>query len=106
MVVEELVEVVGLRGGARFGGELHHFMNLARRGFFSRELEREGLQLNPNFKNLLSVCQGELRYLCAGKGGPLDESLVLEFDQGFANQTLSDSELLRQPPFYDLFAGL
>ena len=57
-------------------------------------------------ENLLRIFRRQPDDLRSRKRRALNETLVFEFDERFANQALSDAELLRDFSFDDLFAGL
>ena len=64
------------------------------------------LQFNPDLEYVLGVFQSQLRYLRAGKGRPLHEPLMLQFDQRFADEALTNPKLLSYFRFDNLFAAL
>src|SRR5262245_44856997 len=70
------------------------------------EKESKRLQFNTDVVYMFCILDCELCHLGAREGYPLNEALVLQFDQRFPNKTLAYSKLLSNFPFDDLLPAL
>src|SRR6185369_3524676 len=65
----------------------------------------ERFQFNPKIVDLLRILKCQLCHLSSRKGSALHETLMLQFNQSFTDQTLTHAKLLRKLSLDDLFAA-
>src|SRR5262249_49924985 len=106
MVLEEREHVLGRGGRPGLFGQILQRIQVFRCSLLSSQKERQRFQFNPQVEYLPRIVEGQLGHLRSGERSPLYKPMMLEIDQSFADQTLSNAELLGQLGFDDLLTAL
>src|SRR5688572_28144982 len=96
VVLKEHVQLLGCGALFRFRHEIPELCDLFPAYFLSGQRERQRLDFNSDLKDLLRIFVRETRDLSPGKRRALNETLMLELDQRFPDESLPHAELLRQ----------
>src|SRR5215475_4002475 len=104
MALKETVEVPSLRCDSRLIRQFVQFFNLTIIRLASGKINGQRLQFDPEVEDLLRILQRECLDVCSRKRRPLNETVVLQLDQCFADQPLANPELLSDLRFDDLFS--
>src|SRR5262245_6073807 len=102
MTFKEGRKISCLGSNPGFIGHFLQFGDVLCVGLQTCEKESKRLQFNTDVIYMFCILDCELCHLRAREGYPLNEALVLEFDQGFPYETLANSKLLSNFSFNDL----
>src|SRR6185369_4765851 len=93
VALEELVQISSRGRDPGLFDQSLQFCKIPIRCFGTCQINGKRLQFHAQIEDLLGVRQRQRLHMRSGKRGPLDETLVLQFDQSFTDEALADAKL-------------